>query len=107
MKQEIYIATFAPVEPSGKIGGPASLRKVIKGQAGEALTTLTVDQDTLRQCVESAQSLLAFIREASHGLTPDSITIQLGVSTTGKVGFLGTGIDVHLAATIQLHLKVS
>lgn len=111
MKNKILIPVFQKGLKTQTVGGPASLKKKVKDEinegAKEVLATLEVDNTTLDQCITSARALIKSIREKSPDLTPETISIQLGISTTGKVGFLGTGIDVQLAAVIQLTLKVN
>jgi hypothetical protein len=110
MKNKILIPAFQKTVTTQTVGGPASLKKKVKDglsdEAKEILATLEVDNTTLDQCINSARALVNAVREKSPDLKPDTISIQLGISTTGKVGFLGTGVDIQLAAVIQLTLKV-
>jgi hypothetical protein len=111
MKNKILIPTFQKTITTQTVGGPASLRRKVKDgfndEAKEMLATLEVDNATLDQCINSARALVNAVREKSPDMKPETISIQLGISTTGKVGFLGTGIDLQVAAVIQLTLKVS
>ena len=87
--------------------GTAGLAGKVKKAAQVAISELPIDEASLGQCLLAAQTLLNRMEGKIKGAKPDSITFQLGISGTGKVGFMGTGVDVQVAASIQLTLKIS
>ena len=108
METPLTIPVFAKVDDVRNIGGPASVVDKIKTEVQDVIASLVVDENTLGQCLQAAQSLMKFMEEKINNtkIKTDTISFQLGITTTGKVGFLGTGVDVQFAATLQLTLKV-
>lgn len=105
---QLTIPVFTKLNLDQDIGGPATIIETMSADAGAVLATLVLDQMSLNLCVQSIQALLMFVKEKLNTVPvrTDTISFELGVSATGKVGFLGTGIDTGLAAKLQITLKV-
>src|SRR4051812_32322354 len=105
---QITIPVFTKMNLDQDLGGPATIIETMSADAGAVLATLVLDQTSLNLCVQSVQALLMFVKEklSAVPVRTDTISFELGVSATGKVGFLRTGIDTGLAAKLQITLKV-
>jgi hypothetical protein len=83
---------------------------VATGAVTGALGNLPVDEgslsDTLRAALDMATVIDGHAR-ADNAFRLSELQISLGVSTTGKVGFLGTGVDVGCEATFTVVLTRS
>lgn len=82
-----------------------SLTGKIEDEAKQAFGDLQIDEATLAQCLNAADALVKAVQNKMKQAKLDSIAFQLGVAATGKVGFLGTGLDVQVSAAIQLSFK--
>jgi hypothetical protein len=110
MKNELLIPVFTEPDRDDSIGEPASIRDTIKRVLGKSICVLQIDEETLNQCVSAAANLLYQLDKMStqsSKVKTDSITFQLGVSSTGKVALIGSGVDIELATTIQVTFKVT
>jgi hypothetical protein len=108
MAPTLTIPVFTGIDDARNIGGPASIADKIKTEVQDVVASLVVDEHTLGLCIQAAQNLMKFVEEkfSNTKIKTDTISFQLGITATGKVGFLGTGVDVQFAATLQLTLKV-
>lgn len=109
MKNTLQIPILTEIESPSSIGGPATIGETLKAEVGHALSLLSVDEETLEQCLTAAQVLFQIVhtRYANSPIKTDSISFELGVSGTGKVGFLGIGLDIQAAAKLQITLKLT
>lgn len=107
MEPNLQIPILLNGDSSLRIGGPATISEVAKAEVRHALSLLSVDNETFDQCLTAAQIMFQIIqrRYIDSPIKTDSISIELGISATGKVGFLGTGMDVQAAAKIQISLS--
>jgi hypothetical protein len=89
------------------VGGPASAMPSAK-IAAAAIDRVAVDEGDFSACIRACVNLLELAsKQFEHGSTlrVASLGFELGVSLTGKVGFLGTGTEGELAATFQITLN--
>lgn len=73
----------------------------------DRLPGIHVDERSLEETVDAALKLAASIQSQAttdSGFALSSLEVSLGVSATGKVGFLGTGVDVAGSATFTVVL---
>jgi len=107
METTLQIPILLKADSPQSIGGPATIAEIAKTEIGHALSLLSVDHETLEQCLTAAQIMFQIVqrRYMDSPIKTDSISIELGISATGKVGFLGTGVDVQAAAKLQITLS--
>ena len=91
------------VTTSGKFRGT-----VATGAVTDALGNLPVDEQSLSETLRAALDMATVIDDQAtthNGFRLSELQISLGVSTTGKVGFLGTGVDVGCEASFTVVLS--
>ena len=104
--EAIVIPVFEPAGAPPKINlRTKSIVGKIQAQAQAALGDVQIDEATLSACLNAADAITKAVRDKIKEAKLDSIAFQLGVAATGKVGFLGTGLDVQASAAIQLSFK--
>jgi hypothetical protein len=59
-------------------------------------------RDNLAEFMASLQELLPAADKTAAGLGLKSVTVAVGINGKGKVGFLGTGVEVGGSATLTL-----
>lgn len=115
MNPQIVIPVFVNTLPrlsddtDSIIGEPSTAFDRAAEIAGEALAHLSIDGVSLRQCLEAARFILLLAEQQQEKLPhlkTDSLGFELGISATGKVAFLGNGVNVQTAAKISITLKV-
>jgi hypothetical protein len=111
MADTIKIPVFLPVSSGDdSIGEPATLGDVLSRRVKNALNAITLDESAIHNCAKSA---FAIVKSFDGGLGKNShvrvetLDFEMGVSTTGKVAFLGSGVDVELAAKFVVKLAVT
>jgi hypothetical protein len=83
---------------------------VATGAVTDALENLPVDEQSLSETLQAALDMATAIDDQAsdqNGFRLSELQISLGVSTTGKVGFLGTGVDVGCEASFTVVLSRS
>jgi hypothetical protein len=70
--------------------------------------TVLVNPDSLESALEGVSKIvtLAAAKVAATKLKLETITVELGISASGQVGFLGTGVQVGASASISLEIRV-
>lgn len=104
----LTIPVLVKTEDSQSIGGPASVADTVRLSIQEAVSSILIDEASLDQSVQAIQMLTQYVKVKLNNtqIRADTISFQLGISATGKVGFLGNGVDIQLATTLQLTLKI-
>jgi hypothetical protein len=91
-------------------GEPASLSNAIKKAALKELATVNIDEKTLEQTVSAISSLVGSIKKISNesesSVKADTVNIQLGITKSGKIGVMGSGMDLRVVTVIQVGFKV-
>ncbi|BBL75587.1 Pepco domain-containing protein [Methylomagnum ishizawai] len=90
------------------VGGPASF-DTVRSAINKVIEKIDVDKVTLHQCLDAASVLASQIKSKiseNHDITPDELSMKFAISSTGKVGFLGTGMDIKGAVTFEIKFKV-
>lgn len=88
---------------------PASISKKLKDAMNKSISFLGIDEITLTQCIKSSITLVNSLKkttESQNSLTPDTLSIQLGITSSGAVGFLGSGMELKIAAIVQVTFKI-
>ncbi|MDB5318747.1 MAG: hypothetical protein JWN40_378 [Phycisphaerales bacterium] len=94
-------------------GSSAGLRPAtaegLKGRVMNAFSAIFVDELSLDAALGAVGNLVTAVgsRLQASRLSLDTIEVELGVSATGKVGFLGSGVEAEVAASIVLGFKLS
>jgi hypothetical protein len=92
---------------------PGVLQPATPGQLADrvfaGLGTVIVDPASLSVALNAVSKIVAttISKLRATDLSLDTIEIELGVSASGQVGFLGTGVEAGVAASITLGLKVT
>ena len=91
-------------------GGPAtSPSRKFKERIQESVKDTLIDADALQHAVTAAVELFEGVIDAtatSNRIQVESLSFQMAVSATGKVGLLGTGVDVQAEATFEVTFKL-
>lgn len=114
MAKEILIPVIVDVQMQDKIkeeisGGPATISNKIKKAITKSLSLLSLDEVSLKECIKSSVEIVNSLKETTSmegGLKPDTLSIQLGVTSSGAVGFMGSNLEIKLAAVIQVGFKI-
>jgi hypothetical protein len=74
----------------------------------EEAPRVSVREDSLLAALSQVKEIVGHIKDSlkSTKLSLDAITIELGVSASGHVGFLGTGVEAEASAKFSLEIKV-
>lgn len=74
----------------------------------EETPPISVRKDSLLAALSNVNEIVGHIKDSlkSNKLSLDKITIELGVSAGGHVGFLGTGVETEASAKFSLEIKV-
>ena len=106
--KEIYLNVFSEYQENDFTSNdmiPASVNenKSIRNKK------LKIDTESLHETISSLYQILDTIKETDQEkrITIDTIKINLGVSASGKIGLLGTGVEIKTDANIELSLKYS
>jgi hypothetical protein len=104
MSLEIPVLSLSAAPPS-PLGSPATM-PMPGGTAIEAL--VRVDEKSFVRALQAAMEVAdRATREVSkEGARLERLTFELGVSATGKVGFLGTGTELQGTLRLQLHVAL-
>lgn len=93
---------------AGLQGSLATASESAARSISKRIMHVALDEESLARTVTAAISIAKSIQER---VTPDSkfelseLEISLGVSATGKVGFIGTGLDVECEASFSVVLR--
>jgi hypothetical protein len=112
MEKEIIIPVFKEKTVKDDSSGidPSTVKEKVKKTLESALKEITIDKESLHKCISSVETLIANTSNSIKKLDTillDNLSIQFGISTTGKVGLFGSGIDIGLAGTFQLTFKIN
>jgi hypothetical protein len=71
------------------------------------IKAVEIDENSLRECLTDLNNLASYLRahEADH-IKADTISFKLGVTQSGKVGFMGSGIDIKGVSELSLNFKL-
>lgn len=91
-------------------GGPSSITSKISEKIIKGVKNIELDKKSLENCIETSISIVKIIKTktiSEKSIYPDSISLQLGVTSGGTVGFLGNNLDLKVATSISLTLKIT
>jgi len=74
-----------------------------------AFSSVFVDQSSLNNALDSVSTLVSCVTERlkESKLSLESVDVEIGVSASGKVGLLGSGVEAEVAASVTLSLKLN
>jgi hypothetical protein len=93
---------------SGASGELAGIADAAASAAKKRLTSISVNDDALRAAIEAVAATAARIEQAVPLSVPFSLSsfeVSLGITASGAVGILGTGVDVECEATFTLSFE--
>jgi hypothetical protein len=110
MTQPIVIPVLVSKQAGGgDPGGVASIGRNAREAVHEQVESIAVDEAALDRIIDSA---VAFLRRAAAAASKvpkvqlDTMAVQLGVTASGAIGLLGTGIEVEAEASFELTFKI-
>jgi hypothetical protein len=109
MANHITIPVFIATDSDGTIGSPATVADKLKAAAGKVVFSLAIDEESLRKSIDSALSMINVVRQQlddASDVKLNTFSVDFGISSTGKVGFSGSGLDVQLASKFQVTFKI-
>lgn len=94
-------------EPGGQRRGLDNRPSRARGGPGERATRIVeVSVKTLSEnmasFVEGVSAMLAAGTKSAGAYEVDSVEVECQISGTGKIGFVGTGVDIQGSSTIRM-----
>lgn len=111
MENEIKIPVFVKQNTTEDFTSaiePQSLAERVKNSINNTFQKIKVDHETLTSCINSIELLVqesANILKKNNIIAIDQISMNLGISSSGKVGILGSSLDISVAGSFQLIFK--
>lgn len=105
MSKEINLPVFSSISrenPSSKTKGSLAAGKLPKPKIANQLTEIALDEESLNRTLDAAYAIASAIKNnerETSGPKLKEFEVTIGVSATGKVGLLGTGIDFECEAS--------
>lgn len=110
MTQPIVIPVLVSKRAGGSdAGGVASVGQRARKAVHEQVESIAVDEAALDRIIDSAVTFLqraTMMASRVPAVQLDTMAVQLGVTASGAVGLLGTGIEVEAEASFELTFKV-
>jgi hypothetical protein len=110
MTQPIVIPVLVSKREGGSdAGGVASVGQKARRAVHEQIESISVDEAALDRIIDSA---VTFFQRAAATASKvprvqlDTMSVQLGVTASGALGLLGTGIEVEAEASFELTFKI-
>jgi hypothetical protein len=88
-------------------GAPDSLEADLLGDSPGGVTTIGTLRENLSTLLPGLNAIITDVKDkaASSGL--QEVTVALGISAKGSIGFLGTGTELSGTASITLKFKTA
>lgn len=96
-------------EPTSEFGGVASINGSMGNIMASKLANLIVECTEFEKIIASAEKIISVTKKETQkekSIEVDSVSFNIGISNSGRVGFMGSGIGVDCIASFQITFKV-
>ena len=112
MNQKVTLPVLTEIETMhvpDSIEPASQAQEKIKNKIISEIEDIQIDEESLQKCIASIGKLSNQSAEKlsdNESVSLDSISVQLGISLTGEVGFLGTGVKTGISTSLNLVFKI-